>query len=151
MRELSPACRRTIAAICSGAVGHWPRHSLRPALSTKAVVESVAKNKFAIGYSGIGYKTSGVRAVPVASHFGGKCYDTSADETYSGKYPIARYLHIYVNKNPNEPLDTLRAEFIKYILSKDGQIQTEQGGYYPIISDVREAELKRLGLSDSTK
>ena len=52
-----------------------------------------------------------------------------------------------VNKNPNEPLDPLRAEFIKYILSKDGQIQTEQGGYYPIISDVREAELKRLGLS----
>lgn len=127
------------------------KEAVKQEVGSEAVVESVAKNKFAIGYSGIGYKTSGVRAVPVASYFGGKCYDTSADETYSGKYPIARYLYIYVNKNPNEPLDPLRAEFIKYILSKDGQIQTEQGGYYPIISDVREAELKRLGLSDSTK
>ena len=127
------------------------KDAVKQEVGSEAVVESVAKNKFAIGYSGIGYKTSGVRAVPVASYFGGKCYGTSADEAYSGKYPIARYLYVYVNKKPNEPLDAARAEFIKYILSKDGQIQTEQGGYYPITSDIREAELNRLGLSDSAK
>jgi phosphate transport system substrate-binding protein len=37
-----------------------------------------------------------------------------------------------LNKKPNEPLDPLRVEFIKYILSKDGQTQTENGGYFPI-------------------
>jgi phosphate transport system substrate-binding protein len=127
------------------------KEAVKQEVGSEAVVDAVAKNRFAIGYSGIGYKTSGVRAVPVAAYYGAKCYETSAEDTYGGKYPIARYLYVYVNKKPNEALDSLRVEFLKYILSKDGQIQTEKGGYYPITSEIREAELNRLGLSDSTK
>ena len=114
---------------------------------SEAVVESVAGDKFAIGYSGIGYKTDGVRAVPLASYYGATCYDASAEATLSGKYPIARYLYVYVNKKPNQPLDPLRAEFIKYILSKDGQEQTEKGGFFPITNEIREGELTKLGIS----
>ena len=114
---------------------------------SEAVVQSVAGDKFGIGYSGIGYKTDGVRAVPLASYYGGTCYDASAEPTLSGKYPIARYLYVYVNKKPDQPLDPLRAEFIKYILSKDGQEQTEKGGFYPITNEIRENELKNLGIS----
>jgi ACR3 family arsenite transporter len=69
------------------------------------VVQNVANDKFAIGYSGLGYKTDGVRTVPLAAFYGAKCYDTTAEATYSGKYPIARYLYIYLNKKPDEPLD----------------------------------------------
>lgn len=114
---------------------------------SEAVVEGVARDKFAIGYSGIGYKTDAVRTVPLAMYQGGACQDTSAEATYSGKYPIARYLYVYINKKPNQSLDPLRAEFIKYILSKDGQIQTEKGGFYPITHEIRETELKKFGLS----
>ncbi len=114
---------------------------------SEAVVDSVAGDKFAIGYSGIGYKTDGVRTVPLASYYGAACHDASAEATLSGKYPIARYLYVYINKKPNQPLDPLRAEFIKYILSKDGQSQTEKGGFYPITNDIRESELKKLGIS----
>ncbi len=110
-------------------------------------MDSVAGDKFAIGYSGIGYKTDGVRTVPLASYYGATCYDATAEATLSGKYPIARYLYVYINKKPNQPLDALRAEFIKYILSKDGQVQTEKGGFYPITNEIREAELKKLGIS----
>ncbi len=67
-----------------------------------AVVQSVANDKFAIGYSGLGYKTDGVRTVPLAGFYGRPCYDTTAEATYSGKYPIARYLYIYLNKKPDE-------------------------------------------------
>jgi phosphate transport system substrate-binding protein len=111
------------------------------------VVESVANDKFAIGYSGLGYKTDGVRTVPLAAFYGAQCYDTTAEATYSGKYPIARYLYIYLNKAPGEPLDPLRAEFIKYILSKDGQTLTEEGGYFPITNEIREHDLEALGIS----
>ena len=104
-------------------------------------------DKFAIGYSGLGYKTEGVRTVPLASYYGAKCYDTTAEATYSGKYPIARYLYINLNKKPDEPLDLLRAEFIKYILSKDGQTLTEEGGYFPITNEIREHDLNALGIS----
>jgi phosphate transport system substrate-binding protein len=113
---------------------------------SEAVVAGVAGDKFAIGYSGIGYRTDGVRTVPLALDAGRPCYDTSAEATYSGKYPIARYLYIYINKNPHQPLDPLQAEFIKYILSKDGQTQTEKGGFYPITSEIRMDELKKLGI-----
>ncbi len=120
-------------------------------VGSETVVKDVAGDKFAIGYSGIGYKTDGVRAVPLSISSGYDCYGTSEEETRSSKYPIARYLYIYLNKMPNEPLDTLRGEFIKYILSKDGQTLTEQGGFYPITNEMREAQLQKLGLSTAAK
>jgi phosphate transport system substrate-binding protein len=118
---------------------------------SEEVVQKVGSDRFAIGYSGIGFKTDGVRTVPVASYFGGKCYDTSAEVTFSGQYPLARYLRIYLSKRPDQPLDPLRAEFIKYVLSRDGQTQTEKGGFYSITNDIREAELKKLGISTIEK
>jgi len=114
---------------------------------SEAVVQNVARDKFAIGYSGIGYKTEGVRTVPLASYYGGKCYDATEDVTLTSKYPISRYLYVYVNKPPNQPLDPLRAEFVKYILSKDGQTLTEKGGFFPITNEIRESELTKLGIS----
>jgi phosphate transport system substrate-binding protein len=113
---------------------------------SEAVVRNIADDKYAIGYSGIGYKTDGVRIVPLASFSGRECYDTSAEATFSGKYPIARFLYVYLNKKPDQPLDPLRREFIKYILSREGQAQTEQSGDYPITNDIREVDLKRLGI-----
>ena len=120
---------------------------IKQQVGSEAVVKGVAGDKFAIGYSGIGYKTDEVRAVPLASYYGATCYDASAEATLSGKYPIARYLYVYVNKKPGQPLDTLRAEFIKYILSKDGQEQTEKGGFFPITNEIRENELTKLAIS----
>ncbi len=114
---------------------------------SEAVVQNVARDKFAIGYSGIGYKTEGVRTVPLAAHYGAKCYDATEDVTLTSKYPISRYLYVYVNKPPNHPLDPLRAEFVKYILSKDGQTLTEKGGFFPITNEIRESELAKLGIS----
>ena len=114
---------------------------------SEAVVQAVAADKFAIGYSGIGYKNEGVRAVPLASFYGGTCYEASAEATLSGKYPIARYLYVYVNRKPGQPLDALRAEFVKYILSKDGQEQTERSGFFPITNEIRDLDLNKLGIS----
>jgi phosphate transport system substrate-binding protein len=114
---------------------------------SEAVVQAVAADKFGIGYSGIGYKTEGVRAVPLAAYYGGTCYEPSVATTLSAKYPIARYLYIYINKKPNQPLDPLRTEFIKYILSKDGQDQTERGGFFPITNEIRASDLNKLGIA----
>jgi hypothetical protein len=100
-----------------------------------------------IGYSGLGYKTAGVRTVALAAPYGKECYDTTVEATYSSKYPIARYLYIYLNKKPNERFDPLRAEFIKYVLSEDGQTQTEKGGFFPITNEIRAHDLEALGIS----
>jgi phosphate transport system substrate-binding protein len=123
------------------------KESVKQQPGSAEVVRNAADDKYAIGYSGLGYKTEGVRTVPLAAFYGAQCYNTTAEATYSGKYPVARYLYIYLNKAPDEPLDPLRAEFIKYILSKDGQTLTEEGGYFPISNEIREHELETLGIS----
>jgi phosphate transport system substrate-binding protein len=109
------------------------------------VVKMVAADKYAIGYSGIGYLTDGVRAVPLATR-PGECYDTSPASTYSGKYPLARYLYLYLNKAPGKALDPVILEFAKFILSRDGQTETIKSGFYPITEPVRSKALEVLGL-----
>jgi phosphate transport system substrate-binding protein len=118
---------------------------------SEAVIQGVANDRFGIGYSGIGYKTEGVRTVPLALHSGATCYDASAESAYSRKYPLARYLYIYLNKDPNRPLDKLVSEFTKFIVSKDGQKKTEIGGFYSITNDDREVDLKKLGIATIAK
>lgn len=120
------------------------KDEIKMQVGSEAVVSAVGADKFAMGYSGIGYKTSAVRAVPVAA--GKSCYDASFDNTYSRKYPLARGLYIYLLKDPKKPIDMLSGEFVKYVLSKDGQTQAKKGGYYPITRNIREHELTRLGL-----
>jgi len=66
-----------------------------------ALVKSITPDRYGIDYSAIGFKAEGVRAVPLASYYGGTCYEASAEATFSGKYPIARYRYIYLNKKPN--------------------------------------------------
>ena len=117
----------------------------QPGSST--VVQGVASDKFGIGYSGIGYKTADVRAVPLATKPGEKCYEASAENTYSGDFPISRFLYVYMNKNPNQPLDPVRGEFVRFMLSKQGQEATLKDGYFPMTAEIAAEDLKLLGLT----
>ncbi len=126
------------------------KDALKEQPGSAEVVQMVAGDKYAIGYSGIGYLTDGVRAVPLAATRGGKCYDTSPQWAYSGNYPLARYLYIYLNKAPAKPLDPAVLEFAKYVLSRDGQAETIKGGFYPITSAIRAKGLSALGVSSGS-
>jgi len=114
---------------------------------SSAVVQSVASDKSGIGYSGVGYKTADVRTVPLAAKEGDTCYDANSDNAYAGTYPITRFLYVYVNKNPNQPLDPVRAEFAKYVMSKQGQLGVIKDGFYPLPAKVIQDDRKMLGLN----
>lgn len=109
-----------------------------------SVVEGVAKDITGIGYSGIGYATSGVKAVPLSDKKGGTVYEANYANVLSGKYPLARMLYIYVAKKPGEPLPKVVEEFIKYALSKEGQQIVVKDGYDPLPAHVAEQQLKAL-------
>jgi len=109
-----------------------------------SVVQGITKSINAIGYSGVGYKTSGVRAVPLAKKAGEAYIEASAENAISGKYPLSRLLVIYVNKHPNNPLAPLEMEFVKMIMSKTGQIVVLKDGYIPLPAALAE---KQLGLA----
>ena len=122
------------------------KDSVKEQPGSSAVVQGVASDKFAIGYSGIGYKTADVIALPISKKTGGKCYGPEAANAYSGNYPIARFLYIYVNKNPNQPLEPLRAQFIKYIFSQAGQQAVIKAGFFPVNAAIAKLDLGALGL-----
>ena len=109
------------------------------------MVQSVSSTLNGIGYSGIGYKTSSVRAVPLVDK-SGNVEEANEANALSGKYPLARFLYVYVNKAPNKPLAPLEAEFVKMVLSKQGQEVVVKDGYIPLPSKVAEKTLKDLGL-----
>ncbi|MBE9515346.1 MAG: phosphate ABC transporter substrate-binding protein PstS family protein, partial [Proteobacteria bacterium] len=96
-----------------------------------SVVQSVSASTNGIGYSGIGYKTSGVRAVPLAKK-GKKFIAATAENAAKGKYPLSRFLYVYVNKAPNRAMAPLEREFIKMVLSKTGQQVVIKDGYIPL-------------------
>ena len=125
------------------------RDSVKEQPGSSTVVQAVASDKFAIGYSGVGYKTADVRTVPVAAKAGGQCYDANAENAYSGNYPIARFLYVYLNKNPNQPLDPVRAELIRFVFSKEGQQVVVKDGYFPVTKRIADEDLGRLGIKSA--
>ena len=110
---------------------------------SSAVVQGVASDRFGIGYSGIGYMTSGVRTVPISTD-GETYYELTGENCVSGDYPIARFLMLYVNKNPRESLDTLTYEFLRFALSRQGQAIVAQDGFFPLPAPVAEQILNTL-------
>ncbi|WKE64708.1 phosphate ABC transporter substrate-binding protein PstS family protein [Gallaecimonas kandeliae] len=129
-------------ALCKGDF----KNSVNEQPGSASVVQSVSTSLNAIGYSGIGYKTSGVKTVPLSKD-GGKTYiDATPSSAVTGAYPLSRFLYIYVNKQPNKPLDPMQAEFIKMVLSKAGQQVVEKDGYVPLPAMVAKRELASLGL-----
>ena len=109
-----------------------------------SVVQGVTGDRYGIGYSGIGYRTSGVRIVPLAETDGGATSAGSYDDVVSKKYPLARYLYLYVNRAPGKPLDPLVKEFLKLVYSREGQEVVVKDGYLPLTAAIVTEELRKL-------
>ncbi len=119
------------------------KNTVKEQPGSASVVQGVTEDRYGIGYSGIGYKTSGVRAVPLAKK-GNSYKEAVIENVLDGSYPLARFLYIYVNKKPGNPLDPLILEFVKYILSKEGQEVVIKDGYIPLPASVIEEELGKI-------
>lgn len=128
-------------ALCKGDF----RANVNEQPGSASVVQSISSTVNAIGYSGIGYRTASVRAVPLVNKKG-EVEEANETNALSGKYPLARFFYVYVNKAPNKPLDPLEAEFVKMVLSKQGQEIVVKDGYIPLPLKVVEKTKKDLGL-----
>jgi phosphate transport system substrate-binding protein len=109
-----------------------------------SVVQGITEDRYAIGYSGSGYRTSGVRAVPLAESANGPYFEGTYEEVTSGKYPLSRFLYLYVNKAPGKPLDPLQLEFVKLVMSKEGQEVVVKDGYMPLTPAILKDELAKV-------
>ena len=137
----------------SGTYGYFKEHALfkgdykdevKEQPGSASVVQGVTEDRYGIGYSGIGYITSGVHALPLSLKDGETFKQTTMENVLNGSYPLARFLYLYINKSPNKPLDPLVREFCKYIFSKEGQEVVIKDGYMPIPAKVLKEELSKL-------
>ncbi len=136
----------------SGTYGFFKEHvlkngdykdSVKEQPGSASVVQGVTEDRYGIGYSGIGYKTSGVKAVPLAETDKGPFSDGSYADVQSGKYPLWRFLYTYVNKAPGKALDPLVGEFVKLMFSKEGQQVVVKDGYMPLSAAQAKIELDK--------
>lgn len=122
------------------------RNTVRVQPGSSAVVQAVATDPYGMGYSGVGYRTANVRALALARDsevFVAPSYEAALD----GSYPLARYLVVYINHDARTAIDPLRAEFIKLVLSREGQEAVVKDGYFPVTAAMAADALQRLGLS----
>jgi phosphate transport system substrate-binding protein len=139
----------------SGTYGYFKEHALfkgdykdsvKEQPGSSSVVQSIGSDRFGIGYSGIGYATSGVRALPLSDEKknGGTAFAASYENALNGKYPLARFLYIYINKDPKKAMDPLTREFLKFVLSKEGQEIVVKDGFLPLTAKMETDELAKL-------
>jgi phosphate transport system substrate-binding protein len=120
------------------------RDTVKEQPGSASVVQGVTEDRFAMGYSGIGYRTSGVKTLALAKKPGDPFVGTDAESVLAGKYPLSRFLFVYVNNAPNQPLDPLVREFLKFVLSREGQEIVVKDGFLPVAARISEEELARL-------
>ena len=139
----------------SGTYGYLKEHALfggdykdevKEQPGSSSVVQGVASERYGIGYSGIGYKTADVNAVALAPSEGDEFVAAVPDNAYTGEYPLARFLYVYVNYKPGGELDPLRREFVKYIFSKQGQSDVVKDGYFPVPAAIAREALESVGV-----
>ena len=127
-------------ALCKGD----DKSSVKEQPGSATVVEGVSNDRYAIGYSGMGYRTAGVRLVPLAGVGSSSVYEATADNVYAGTYPLSRYLYVYVNKAPGKPFDPLVKQFLTYVLSQEGQQVVVKDGFIPLLKEIVDVEMKKL-------
>ncbi len=137
----------------SGTYGYFKKYALfkgdfkdtvKEQPGSASVVMGVTGDPAGIGYSGVGYLTSGVKALALSKKDGAPAYPPTYDNVLAGKYPLARMLYINVVKEPGKPLPKLIAEFLKFVLSREGQEIVVKDGYMPLPARVAEKQLKLL-------
>ena len=137
----------------SGTYGYFKEHALangdykdtvKEQPGSASVVQGVTEDRAGMGYSGIGYKTSGVKALALAPKDGAPFSPATAEAVYAGQYPLARFLYVYVNKAPNRALDPLVKQFLTFVLSREGQEIVVKDGYLPLLAAVDGDETKNL-------
>lgn len=127
-------------ALCKGDY----KNTVNEQPGSASVVQSVSASVNGIGYSGIGYTTSSVRAIPLSRASGQDFVAANPENAIAGTYPLSRFLYVYVNKTPGKPLPPLTAEFIKLVLSSEGQQVVVKDGYIPLPAKVAARELAKI-------
>jgi phosphate transport system substrate-binding protein len=137
----------------SGTYGFFKEHALskgdykdsvKEQPGSASVVQGITKDLNGIGYSGIGYKTSGVKVLALSEKEGQPAVAASYANALNNTYPLSRFLYVYVAKDPKKPMPKLQEEFLKFVLSKEGQEIVIKDGFLPLTAAMSSKSITEL-------
>jgi phosphate transport system substrate-binding protein len=110
------------------------------------IVQQVAQDPYAIGYSGFGFASPGAKTVALSEADAGPWYRGTHDEVTRRVYPLTRTIYLGVNRAEGAPLAPAVREFLRFILSREGQEAFTQGPekYLPLTAAVANVEQARI-------
>jgi phosphate transport system substrate-binding protein len=110
------------------------------------VATKVSKDPAGIGVTSLNRVTADVKVIGVTAGDWGKPMVGSRDDVLSGRYPFDRFLYVYVRRLPGQPIDPFVREYLRMILSKEGQetIASDAKGYLPLSATELASELAKL-------
>ncbi len=118
-----------------------------PALHEGSIAEvaaAVAREPGAIAFGGFEEGGPGLKTVAVAAQAGGEFIAGNAADVASGRYPLTRYMYIRLNREPGRPVSPQVREFLRFILSREGQEFIPTSAYFPLRADEIAEELRKL-------
>ncbi|RQW83849.1 MAG: phosphate-binding protein, partial [Geobacter sp.] len=120
------------------------KDSVKEQPGSASVIQGITKDKNGIGYSGIGYKTSGVKILALSEKGGQPAVEATYENALNNTYPLSRFLYVYVAKDPKKPLPKLQEEFLKFVLSKEGQEVVIKDGFLPLTAAMSSKSIAEL-------
>jgi phosphate transport system substrate-binding protein len=101
------------------------------------IAAHIAQDRYGLGYSGLAFVDAGVKSLSVAQNDQGPFYSPSHENVALGTYPLSRLIYFNVNRPPGKPLPPALAEFLRFILSKEGQQAVlDEAIFLPLRADV---------------
>jgi phosphate transport system substrate-binding protein len=105
----------------------------------------VSQDPYGITYTGIQYRTAQVKPVALAAGAQGPYVAPTLESVQDRSYPLSREVYYYVNRMPGKEIDPVQKEFLRFVLSRQGQEAVQKDGkYLPLTADIVRAQLKKL-------
>lgn len=110
------------------------------------MLDAMANDPDSIGYAGLLYENSAVRPVALAEQGGEPYVEPTRDSVMDHSYPLTRMVTMFLNRPPGKPVDPKLREFLRYVLSRQGQqeVLRDGRGYLPILAPAAARELEKL-------
>src|SRR6266851_4283556 len=114
-------------------------------LEAQQVTDAITKDPYGIGYSTVAYLTPQIKAIAIAPRGSGKYVELTLETLRSHAYPLFDEVYFYINREPGKPLDPKVKEFLRYVLSREGQDAVQRDAkYLPLTAETVRAQLTKL-------
>jgi phosphate transport system substrate-binding protein len=128
---------------------HGLAHIVRPDgtrhIQADQIVESIAKDRYGIAYTRYRGSEPGSKRLAIAPKGGGASVEHTLENVQNRSYPLYNEAYFYTNVKPGTEMNPMVKEFLRFVLSQEGQAEVmKDGKYLPLPADVVREQLKKL-------